>query len=294
MRLVGAAVLTWPMAGSVALADAPARADAAVVAALQPWQSLPPTPSLPVPRLRGIAPVNGVRLYFARFGTGYPVLLLHGGLANSNYWGAVIPRLVARHFEVIVLDSRGHGRSTRNVQPYSYGLMAEDVLAFLDYLKLKQVDLVGWSDGGIIGLDLAMHHPDRLHRLAVYGANSDPSGVREGIDVNPVFGAYLERTRREYMKLSPTPKDYGRFLAQIQTMWAKEPRYAQADLASIRTPTLVFDGAHDEAIKREHTEYLARIIPGARLMILDDVSHFGMIQDPSRFAATVCDFLTGD
>jgi pimeloyl-ACP methyl ester carboxylesterase len=262
--------------------------------AAQPWQGLPPTPRLPEATASGIAAVNGVRLYFARFGTGYPLLLLHGGLANADYWGSVIPRLVAGHFAVIVLDSRGHGRSTRTDQPYSYALLASDVLAFLDYLKLPQVDLVGWSDGGIIGLDLAMQHPDRLHRLAVYGANSDPSGVRDGIDTNPVFGAYIARTRREYSMLSPTPRDYARFLAQIEAMWAAEPRYTRADLQSIHTPTLVFDGAHDEAIKREHTEYLAQTIPGARLVILDGVSHFGMIQDPARFAATVIDFLTAE
>jgi pimeloyl-ACP methyl ester carboxylesterase len=257
----------------------------------EPWQGLPPTPVLPKPARSGFAPVNGVRLYFARFGAGRPVLLLHGGLANSNYWSGVIPPLVAQHFEVIVADSRGHGRSTRSSAAYSYGLMADDVLTLLDYLKLSRVDLVGWSDGGIIGLDLAMRHPERLNRLAVYGANSDPAGAREGFDSTPVFAAYLGRTRSEYQRMSSTPRDYERFVEQIQAMWAKEPSYTRADLQSIRTPTLVFDGAHDEAIKREHTEYLAQSIPGASLVILDDVSHFGMLQNPREFAQTILDFL---
>jgi pimeloyl-ACP methyl ester carboxylesterase len=258
----------------------------------QPWQVLPPTPQPPKAKFSGFAKVNGIRLYFARFGAGRPLVLLHGGLGNSNYWGEVIPLLVDHQFEVIVVDSRGHGRSTRSDEPYSYRLMADDVIALLDYLKLERVDLVGWSDGGIIGLDLAMRQPTRLNHLAVYGANSDPAGARAGFDSTPVFAAYLARTRTEYAHLSPTPRDYDRFVQQIEAMWAQEPNYSQADLEKIHTPTLVFDGAHDEAIKREHTEYLARTIPGARLVILGDVSHFGMLQNPGEFARTILDFLT--
>jgi len=124
-------------------------------AAGEPWQSLPPTPSLPTSAKSGYALVNGIRMFYAVFGQGLPVLLLHGGLGNSNYWGEVIPILVRNHYEVIVTDSRGHGRSTRTAEPYSYELMASDVLALLDYLKLTKVDLVGWSDGAIIGLAIA-------------------------------------------------------------------------------------------------------------------------------------------
>src|SRR5437660_512051 len=104
------------------------------------WQTLPPTPAAPEARVSGIAAVNGIRMYYARYGTGRSVLLLHGGLGNSNYWGNVIPRLVARHFEVIVADSRGHGRSTRSAAKYSYALMADVIVALLDTLDLDRVD----------------------------------------------------------------------------------------------------------------------------------------------------------
>jgi pimeloyl-ACP methyl ester carboxylesterase len=278
------------IAAAVLLCLAPLAASAARGAG-EPWQSLPPTPRLPSPVKSGHAPVDGIRMYYAVIGHGSPVVLLHGGTANSNYWGDVIPILVRKHFEVIVADSRGHGRSTRTAQPYSYELMADDVLGLLDYLKLRQVDLVGWSDGGIIGLEIALHHPERLRRLFAYAANADPSGVRPDIETSETFTRFLRRSGAEYRALSATPGDYDAFLAQIQAMWAQQPNITAAQLARITVPTAIADGAHDEAIKREHTEYLARTIPGATLIILPDVSHFGMLQNPAEFAAAVSGFL---
>jgi pimeloyl-ACP methyl ester carboxylesterase len=266
-------------------------ASAGGVRASEPWQNLPPTPALPKPLVSGFAAVNEVRIFYATFGQGSPVLLLHGGLANSNYWGAVIPILAEHHYRVIVADSRGHGRSTRSSQPYGYDLMAADVLALLDYLRIDKTDLVGWSDGGIIGLDIAMHHPQRLRRLFAYGANSDPSGLRADIDSSVTFNTYIDRTRGEYRLLSSTPDDYDGFLKQIQAMWAQQPNWTREQLQRITVPTAIADGAHDEAIQRAHTEYLAHTIPHAKLVILDDVSHFGMLQNPQEFGATVLAFL---
>ena len=261
----------------------------------EPWQSLPPTPSLPAAAKSGYAPVNGIRMFYAVFGQdlgqGLPVLLLHGGLGNSNYWGEVISILVRNHYQVIVTDSRGHGRSTRTAESYSYELMASDVLALLDYLTLTRVNLVGWSDGAIIGLAIAMRHPERLRRLFAYGANSDPSGARPDMGGNATWTNYIERTRGEYRQLSPTPQDYETFLEQIQAMWAQQPNFTAAQLKRIRVRTAIVDGAHDEAIKPEHTQYLARTIPGAKLIILPDVSHFGMLQNPQEFGDAVTDVL---
>lgn len=256
--------------------------------------TLPAVPPLPKPSASGYAPVNGIRMFYAVFGegsAGTPVLLLHGGLANSDYWGYLIPLLLQHHLKVVVADSRGHGRSTRTDQPYSYDLMASDVVGLLDYLKLPKVDIVGWSDGGIIGLDLAMKHPDRVRRLYAYGANADPSGVKD-IGDNATFTRYIEQARREYQRLSPTPQEYDKFLTQIQAMWAAQPNFTPAQLQRIAVPTAIADGAHEEAIKREHTEYLAHTIPGAKLVILPDVSHFGFMQNPREFADSVLAFVT--
>src|SRR5580658_4426970 len=195
------------------------------------WLTLPPTPTLPAHGKGGYAPVNGIRIWYASFGHGAPVILLHGGLANSNYWGKLVPAL-ARHFRVIVVDSRGHGRSSRDAQPYGYDLMASDVLALMDFLKIDKAALVGWSDGAIIGLDIALHHPERLSKLFAFAANSDPSGVKD-VNQSPVFTQFIARAKEEYQKLSLTPTEYDSFLAQITKMWETQPNWTADDLHSI-------------------------------------------------------------
>ena len=106
------------------------------------WMNLPPTPTPPNPDQSGYAEVNGVKIWYAVFGKGQPVILLHGGLANSSYWGSLVPAL-SGDYQVIVMDSRGHGRSTRTNEPIGYDLMASDVLALMDFLKVEKAALVG-------------------------------------------------------------------------------------------------------------------------------------------------------
>src|SRR6185312_16309192 len=203
--------------------------------AAQPWLTLPPTPTLPKADVSGLAPVNGIKLWYAEFGQstgkGEPVLLVHGGLANSDYWGNQVRALVAAHYKVIVMDSRGHGRSSRNAEPYGYDLMSNDVIALLDYLKIDKVALIGWSDGAIIGLDIAMHHPKRLTKLFAFAANYDPSGVSNA--PSGVVDSYIARAGKEYAALSPTPKEYKSFVAQITHMWDSQPHWTKDDLAKI-------------------------------------------------------------
>ena len=255
-----------------------------------PWLRLPLTPTLPKPERSGTAPVNGIRLWYAVFGHGAPVILVHGGLANSSYWGLQIP-VLARRYEVIVLDSRGHGRSTRTDAPITYDLMSSDVLALLDYLHVRKAALVGWSDGAIIGLDIAIHHPERLTKLFAFAANSDPSGVKD-VRESPVFSAYIERAGREYEKLSPTPGQFKAFLADITNMWATQPHFTADQLRQITVPTWIVDGDHDEAIKREDTDHMAALIPGAGELILPEVSHFAFLQDPVQFNQSLLHFLS--
>jgi pimeloyl-ACP methyl ester carboxylesterase len=253
------------------------------------WLTLPPTPSLPTAEQSGLAPVNGIKIWYATFGRGEPVILLHGGLANSDYWGDQVRALQTR-YRVIVMDSRGHGRSSRNERPYGYDLMASDVLGLMDHLKIDKAAIVGWSDGAIIGLDIAMHHPERVTKLFAFAANSDPSGVAD-IAKSEVFNAYIARAGEEYKRLSATPGEYKSFVDQIARMWKTQPRWTKADLAKIRTPTWIVDADHDEAIKRENTEFMAAHIPGAGLLIQPNASHFSFLQDPEQFTADVVHFL---
>ncbi|WP_376743219.1 alpha/beta fold hydrolase [Ensifer canadensis] len=95
------------------------------------WRTLPATPELPATTREGYVAVDGIKIWYAVYGSGEPVIMLHGGLANSNYWGHQVPEL-AKSYQVIVMDSRGHGRSTRNADPFSYDRMASDVIALMD------------------------------------------------------------------------------------------------------------------------------------------------------------------
>jgi pimeloyl-ACP methyl ester carboxylesterase len=272
-----------PAACFVILAMSVARAD-------EPqWMTLPPTPTLPQAMQSGYAPVNGIKIWYATFGEGAPVILLHGGLANADYWGNQVRSLQSR-YRVIVMDSRGHGRSTRNDQPYGYDLMASDVIGLMDFLNIPKAAIVGWSDGAIIGLDIALHHPERLTKLFAFAANSDPSGVAD-IAQSPVFNAFIARAEKEYEQLSPTPTEYKSFLDQIEKMWDTQPHWTADDLKTIAVPIWIVDADHDEAIKRENTEFMAANIPGAGLLLQPEVSHFSFLQDPQQFSADVLHFL---
>ena len=214
----------------------------------------------------GMRQVNDIEMYYALYGEGDPVLLIHGGLGHADVWGFQVPALAQAH-RVIVADSRGHGRSTRSAQPFGYELMADDYLALLDHLGIDQVALVGWSDGGIIGLDIAIRHPERLSRLFAFAANFVPEGVKPSVETDPTFNAYIERAAQDYARLSPTPDQFDAFVAQISEMWASQPHYTEDQLRAIPVPTTIFDGDHDEAIEPAHTAELAALIPQAKLVI---------------------------
>jgi pimeloyl-ACP methyl ester carboxylesterase len=179
---------------------------------------------------------------------------------------------VAAHHTVILMDSRGHGLSTRDARPYGYDLMADDVVALMDVLKIPKADIVGWSDGGILGLDLAMRHKDRVGKVFA-------------------FAAYIDRAGHEYAEHSATPQEYDAFVDQISKMWADQPNWTDDQLKAIDTPIVVVDGDHDEAIKRPHTEYIAATIPHAGLLILPNASHFAFLQDPDQFNFAILHFL---
>lgn len=263
---------------------------AAPVLAAERWQELPDPLPLPKADTIGTAPVNGIDMHYAVYGSGPAVLLIHGGLGYSEVWGAQVADLSKDH-TVIVADSRGHGRSTRTADPYSYDLMSSDYLALLDYLKIEKTAIVGWSDGGIIGLDIAMHHPERLTKLFAQAANSKVDGVIPTVMENKTFAAYIEKAGEVYKTISPTPTEYDAFVTQISGMWASQPNWSDDDLKKITTPTAIVLGDHDEAVSREHTDYLAKTIPGAKLIILKDASHFAMLQDPEGYNKAVRDFI---
>jgi pimeloyl-ACP methyl ester carboxylesterase len=257
------------------------------------WATLPEFPTAPEADATGYAEVNGIKMYYATYGKGDPILFIHGGLGFADIWADQIKEFSKNHL-VIVADSRGHGRSTRTSDPYGYDLMASDFVALLDYLKIPKVTLVGWSDGGIIGLDMAMKNPDHLNRVIAHAANVTVDGVIPTVMENKTFATYIEKAGEVYKKISPTPTEYDAFVTQISGMWASQPAWTASDLGKIAVPVTVVIGDHDEAVKRDHTESFAKQIPGAKLVILKDASHFAMLQDPAGYNAMIKDAMAGN
>ena len=257
-----------------------------------PWLSLPATPRLPQPIRDYHAYINDISIWYTIYGpdSGIPVLFLHGGFANSDYWGFQIQELKSV-YRCILMDSRGQGRSSMSSANITYDLMTTDVVALLDHLEIASTHLIGWSDGAIIGLNLAMNYPERLSSLFAFGANYVYTG---GLDVSTsiVFNAYLHRTQIEYEAMNPAPV-YTTLVRNLMTMWSTLPNWSHEDFEKIETNLSVWivDGDHEEVVSREQPDTMFKWIPQAGELILSRTSHFAFLQDPEAFTAAVSKFL---
>jgi pimeloyl-ACP methyl ester carboxylesterase len=247
--------------------------------------------ALPSGGAEGFAGNDGARIWYTSLGSGFPVVLLHGGLGHSGNWAKQVPALVGAGYRAVLIDSRGHGRSTRDARPYTYERMATDVLAVMDRLSLSRAALVGWSDGACTALILADRHPSRAAGVLFFACNMDTSGTKDIDFSNPLLGRCIGRHRRDYAALSATPEGFKEFSGAVGLMQRTQPEYSAADLARIRVPVTVVQAEHDEFIKQGHAEYLARTIPGAQLVLLPGVSHFAPLQRPGLFNEAVLSFL---
>jgi pimeloyl-ACP methyl ester carboxylesterase len=216
--------------------------------------------------------------------------LLHGGLGHSGNWGYQVPVLINSGYEIVVIDSRGHGRSTHDAQPYSYELMASDVLAVMNTLHIEKAALVGWSDGACISMILASTAPTRLAGVFFFACNMDPSGTRE-FELTPTVRHCVSRHMKDYIQLSATPDSFDEFADALGLMQRTQPNYSADDLAQVRVPVAVVQSEQDEFIKREHAEYIARSIPNAEFILLPGVSHFAPLQRPEQFNRVMLAFL---
>lgn len=245
---------------------------------------------LPVSSNSGHVENEAARIWYAVYGDGVPVILLHGGLGHSGNWGYLVPSLVDAGHRVITIDSRGHGRSTRDARPYSYELMASDVLAVMDALHIERAAMVGWSDGACVALILGASAPERVAGVFYFACNMDPSGTKAFV-LTPVIERCFSRHTQDYRQLSATPEDFDAFVASVNEMQRTQPDYSAQDLARITVPVVVAQSEHDEFIKPEHADHIARSIPGAERVVLPDVSHFAPLQRPAQFNRAVLDFL---
>ncbi len=260
-----------------------------LLAASPSWKTTPmPGPMPKADTVERVA-LNGISLFVATYGKGEPLILLHGGAGNGDHFANQVSAFAAK-YTVLVVDSRGHGRSTRTADPLTYAQMADDVVALMDALKLPSASIVGWSDGGAIGLDLAIRHPSRVRKLVVVGQNATLAGGKSA-GTTETFPAYFARCAADYAKLSPTPKEFKALQQALRPMWRTQPNFADAQLSGITAPTLLIDGDHDEIVRADHLEHVAKVIPNAKLVFIPDASHFVMFQQPKVFNEAVLGFL---
>lgn len=247
--------------------------------------------ALPTTGRQGTIDHDGARIWYAAYGFGPAVILLHGGLGNSGNWGYQVPALVENGYCAVVIDSRGHGRSTRDDRPFRYETMAADVLAVMDELGIERAQLVGWSDGAVIALMLAEKVPQRVSGVFYFACNMDPSGAKDSMEFTPILQRCISRHVQDYTALSATPDQFDAFSDAVGHMQATQPNYTVGDLARIIVPVAIVHSEYDEFIKREHAEYLAQTLPNAEFIYLPGVSHFAPLQRPAQFNAEMLAFL---
>ena len=247
-------------------------------------------PPLPTPDRAGHVTHDGAAIWYASIGHGQPVILLHGGLGHAGNWSFQAAALVQAGYRVILIDSRGHGRSTRDGRPYTYELMAGDVLTVMDELAIDRAAFVGWSDGACTALIVGAQHPGRVTGVLFFACNMDPSGALPFVPT-PVIDRCFSRHRQDYAALSDTPADFNAFVEAVGTMQRTEPNYTADDLRRITVPVTILHSADDEFINPEHARYLADTIPSARLVTLPGVTHFAPLQRPAQFNAAMLEIL---
>jgi pimeloyl-ACP methyl ester carboxylesterase len=240
------------------------------------------------PAVGKYADINGFKMYYEEYGQGEPLVLIHGNGGSIALMGYQI-EYFSKNFRCIIADSRGHGKSTLNTSQLQYPKMAEDWVALLDYLKIDSANIVGWSDGGILGLLIAIHHPKKVKKLAVMGANLQP-------DSSAVY-PWAVKWVKDYDKAidkkiaaKDTTQDW-KFQKQLFNLLGKQPHIPVTDLKKITAPTLVLGGDKD-VIREQHTMKIYQNIPKSQLCIFPGQTHMIPVMDAALFNTTVERFLT--
>lgn len=226
--------------------------------------------------------IRGFNLYYEIYGQGEPLLMIHGNGGSISSFTNQIPYF-SKKYKVIAVDSRAQGKSEDLQDSLSFEMMADDFSALLDKLKIDSCYVLGWSDGGINGLLLAIRHPDKVKKLAITGANLWP-------DTTAISAADYQWGLAFYDTLGKMPQTpeiiKTRKLIKLDTF---EPHITLEQLRQIKCPTLVIGGDHD-IILTEHTVYIAKSIPNAFLWILPNSSHSTLVDYKDQFNKTVDDF----
>ena len=258
------------------------------------------------------ADVNGINLYYETYGTGRPMILLHGGLGSGEMFGPILPTLAENH-QVIAVDLQGHGRTADIDRPLDIRLMADDVAALIDHLGLEKPDVVGYSLGGGVAFFTAVNHPEKVGKLVMAAANIRRDAIpaemlaQQG-QVSAAAAEFIKDTPMYelYQKVAPRPEDFGRLLDKIGEAMADDFDFSE-EVRALKVPTLIVAADADMAPPSHYVDVFKLLDGGLRdggwmgenrpkgghaLAILPGLTHYNIAGSP-LFAAVTLDFLDG-
>ncbi len=225
---------------------------------------------------------RGFKMYYEIYGKGKPLLMIHGNGGSIKDFENQIP-FFSKEYKVILADSRAQGKSVDTGDSLSYQMMTDDLSALLDHLHVDSCYVIGWSDGGVNGLLMAMRHPEKVKKMAITGANLWPDSTALEPSIYHFIGDYADSLSR--MKQTPAIKNE----SKLFNMMTKEPNISLDQLHTINSPTLVIGGDHD-AIVTKHTLLIAESIPKSYLWILPNSGHATPVNYTKQFNETINDF----
>ena len=248
------------------------------------------------PKIQDYVDADGLRTYYEAVGTGEPLVLLHGGLFPIETLAGLTARLAER-YHVYLPERRGHGRTPDVEGPITYELMARDTIAFLQAVDLPAAHLVGWSDGALVGLLVALRRPGLVRRLVMIGMHVNPEGSQpemiELLKLATMPDMIPPEVKSLYDAVSPDgPAHWGVVVDKLWQMWRTEPNMALGELANVAAPTLVIVAEHDLTTV-EHAAAMQRALPDARLEVVPDATHGLPMEQPAVVGRLVLDFLGG-
>jgi pimeloyl-ACP methyl ester carboxylesterase len=258
------------------------------------------------------ADVNGINLYYETHGTGRPIVLLHGGLGSGEMFGPILPTLAERH-QVIAVDLQGHGRTADIDRPLDTRLMADDIAALIDHLRLDKPDLIGYSLGGGVAMQTAFKYPDKIRKLVAVSVNIRRDAIpaemlaQQG-QVSSAAVEFMKDTPMYelYQKVAPRPEDFGSLLDKVGGMMSKDFDSSE-EVRALKVPTLIVAADADMAPPSHYVEIFKLLDGGLRdggwmgegrpkgghaLAILPGLTHYNIGASP-LLAAVALDFLDG-
>lgn len=242
--------------------------------------------------------IDDIKVYYEVYGEGEPLLLLHGNSGSIENFIYQIPEL-SKHFKVIAIDSRAQGRTSDSDKAITYALMASDMSELIDKLNLGKVNIVGWSDGGNVGLELAFAHSEKVLKVVTFGANytyenwmapadsvtlapDDPLWVRTSV--------IIKKYNTTFERLSPNKERIPIIKKKLEDLMTNYPNFTIDQLKTINVPFLIVAGDHD-AINLDQTIALFNNLPKVQLLIVPGASHFVPVENPDLINGEVIKFL---